>query len=283
MPHPNKFDTRQYMRDNAFEAFYYEDANLKNVSPHQHDFYEIYLFEGGDVTYVVGEKAYDLIPGDILLLPPKEPHHPIFNSWNVRYSRLILWITELFIQNAKESCNCNFALPFDMISEHGVHLMRIDPTARNELSQIVYRMAAREPETYARAENNISLLDFLVRLNRLYANYQIPANEKDPFAPHLVRIIDFIVNNFERPITLEEIAGQCYLSKYHLAHAFKRTMGITVYQYITMRRLYRARQMLLAGVTPGNVAKRCGFTDYSAFYRVFKKEYGISPKECGRS
>ncbi|MDR1558989.1 MAG: AraC family ligand binding domain-containing protein [Clostridiales bacterium] len=122
MPHASKFNTRQYMLDNAFEAFYYEDSDLASVMSHQHDFYEIYLFEGGDVTYAVGAEKYDLLPGDILLLPPQEPHHPIFNSWNVRYSRLVLWISELFIQNAKESCNCNFALPFDMINEHGVHL-----------------------------------------------------------------------------------------------------------------------------------------------------------------
>jgi AraC-like DNA-binding protein len=156
--------------------------------------------------------------------------------------------------------------------------MRLEPSIRNELSQIVFQMTAREEETYSRARNNISLLSFLVKLNRLYANYKMPANEKDPFSPHLIRVIDYVVNNFEKPITLDEIAAQCYLSKYHLAHEFKRTMGMTVYQYVTTRRVCRARQMLLTGVKPGKAAKLCGFSDYSAFYRAFMKEYGRSPR-----
>ena len=278
MPHANEFDTRQYMLDNAFEAFYYEDANLEQVPSHQHNFYEIYLFEGGDVTYEVRDKLYNLLPGDILLFPPQEPHHPIFNSWRVTYSRLVLWISERFIQNAKESCNCNFALPFDLISEHGVHLMRLDPVVRNELSKIVFDMVSREEETYARAQNNISLLCFLVKLNRIYAKYNMPTDKKDPFAPHLIRIVDYVANNFERPITLEDISGHCFISKYHLAHEFKRTMGMTIYQYVTMRRMYRVKQMLLSGIKPGEAAKQCGFSDYTTFFRAFKKEYGCSPK-----
>lgn len=275
----NEFHARRRGLNNAFEAFYHVHDKLKPVTAHTHSFYEIYFFESGDVKYEIGDKQYDLLPGDILLLPPQEPHHPIFNSWNATYARLVLWISEQFIQNAKENCNCNFALPFDMASEYGLHLMRLEPDKRNELSHIVYDMATRTDETYARAQNNIALLDLLIKLNRIYSTYRLPADSTDPFAGHLIRVIDYIVHNFEHPITLDDIAGECYLSKYHLAHEFKRTMGMTVYQYITMRRIYRARQMLLSGISPGEVAKRCGFLNYSAFFRAFKKEYGKSPKE----
>lgn len=279
MPHTTTFDPRQFMMDNAFEAFYYQTTNLKRVGSHQHGFYEIYLFESGNVTYVVGNKKYDLLPGDMLLLPPQEPHYPIFNLPDVTYSRLVLWISDLFIQNAKESCNCNFALPFDLASEHGIHLMRLEPAISNELFRIVYEMATREEETYARAQNNVALLSFFIRLNRLYADYTMQQKQKDPFSTHLIQIVDYIVNNFDQPITLEAVAEHCFLSKGYLSHGFKRTMGVTVRRYITMRRLFRARQMLLAGGKPNEVARRCGFEEYSTFFRSFKKEYGIAPKE----
>ena len=65
MSQTNEFDTRQYMFDNAFEAFYYEDTDLQQVPSHQHNFYEIYMFEGGDVTYEVRDKLNNLLPGEI--------------------------------------------------------------------------------------------------------------------------------------------------------------------------------------------------------------------------
>ena len=278
MPTATPFASRQYMLDSAFEAFYYNTTDVWRVASHTHDYYEIYLFESGDVTYRVGGQQYSLLPGDILLLAPGEPHHPVLNQPHKVYSRLVLWVSKAFIENTRESCGCNFALAFDIAGEHGTHVLRLRPGVWNELFQIVFQMATRPPDPYARALNNISLLDFLVKLNRHYAGYSQAINREDPFAPHLTRAVDYISNNFHRPITLEDVADSCYISKFHLAHEFKRLMGMTVFQYISSRRLYRARQLMLGGEGPAEAARRCGFGDYSAFYRAFRAAYGQSPK-----
>ena len=70
-----------------------------------------------------------------------------------------------------------------------------------------------------------------------------------------------------------------FVSKYHLSHAFSGEVGISVYRYIMLRRLLLARQLLMAGESAGQVCRACGFSDYTAFYRAFKSEYGISPRE----
>ena len=279
MPHSYEFDPRQYMLDNAFEAFYYSTADFERVAPHYHNFYEIYLFENGDVTYVVGDHRYHLQPGDILFMSPKTSHHPIFNDTKITYSRLVLWISELFIENAKESCNCNFSLVFDIISEHKMHLLRLQPAMRNQLFDTVSEMALRQPSTYSRALNNICLLEFLVNINQLYTGYHPSFEHNDRFTPHLVKAIDFINHNYEKQLTLEQIADVCFISKYHLAHGFKRTMGMSVYRYINMRRIFRSRQLLLSGMKPGVVGKKCGFPNYSSFFRAFKAEYAVSPSQ----
>lgn len=282
MPHGSKFNTRQYMLDNAFEAFYYTSTDLKRVAPHFHDYYEVYLFESGDVTYVVEDKKYDLFPGDILLIAPQVSHHPVFNSLDTIYSRLVLWISPDFMESANESCRCNFTLPFDIISEHGRHLLRLQPQVRDGLFETVYKMATIKEHTFARAKNNIALLDFLVMLNTQYTNYNYRQERVDP-PSKMIHIVDYINNNLAGDLSLDRIADHFYMSKYHLSHEFKRVMGTSVYRYINRRRIFRSRHLIQSGTAPGAASRLCGFSDYSAFFRSFKAEYGVSPQEFERA
>ena len=55
-------------------------------------------------------------------------------------------------------------------------------------------------------------------------------------------------------------------------------MGITPHSYITQRRLALAKRMLFDGMSPTEVYRRCGYADYSSFYRAFREHYGFSPK-----
>ena len=64
------FDTRQHMKSEDFEIFYYKDLNLSQVSLHIHSHYEFYYFVEGSVSYRLGDNEYLLEPGDCLLIPP---------------------------------------------------------------------------------------------------------------------------------------------------------------------------------------------------------------------
>ena len=88
-----------------------------------------------------------------------------------------------------------------------------------------------------------------------------------------------IGENLHAELSLDSLAGELFVSKYHLSHAFSREVGVSVYRYILMRRLMMARQLLTDGEPAGQVCRSCGFADYTSFYRAFKSEYGISPRE----
>ena len=83
-------------------------------------------------------------------------------------------------------------------------------------------------------------------------------------------------------LSLELLASKFYVSKYHLSHEFGKAMGTGVYRYIMLKRLLVARQLLLKGMSAGEVCSKCGFKDYTNFYRAFKDEYGISPSEVNK-
>ena len=92
-------------------------------------------------------------------------------------------------------------------------------------------------------------------------------------------LVEYIENHLEEELSLERLAEEFYVSKYHIAHVFKDNIGLSIHQYITKKRLLLCEEAIRAKMNITDVYQTYGFGDYSSFYRAFKKEYGISPKE----
>jgi AraC family transcriptional regulator len=92
-----------------------------------------------------------------------------------------------------------------------------------------------------------------------------------------------IERNLDRSLTLGEVAAACDVSRYHLAHAFARSTGYSVMQYVRGRRLTLAAQALAAGA-PGilNLALESGYGSHEAFSRAFRTQFGASPEMIRR-
>ncbi len=94
------------------------------------------------------------------------------------------------------------------------------------------------------------------------------------------RIRAHLLENFSRDVSLEEISKLCFISKNQAINVFRETYGVTPYRYLLDFRLRRAGELLLATNSPvTEIGFGVGFSVYSAFYRVFKKKYGLSPAE----
>ena len=96
-------------------------------------------------------------------------------------------------------------------------------------------------------------------------------------------ILNYIETHINENISLNTIADNFYVSKYHIAHIFKNQMGLSIHQYILKKRLSICKAAIVSGSNINTVFLECGFGDYSSFYRAFKKEFGISPKEFKNS
>jgi AraC-like DNA-binding protein len=118
----------------------------------------------------------------------------------------------------------------------------------------------------------IPLLCELCRLQRDSEQISVPQEDSVGY-----RIIQYLNENMEANITLDDICQRFYLSKSQLCRIFREATGVTVKQYLNAKRLVRAKQRIDAGELPTYVYLQCGFNDYSSFYRAYVKYYGAAP------
>ena len=78
---------------------------------------------------------------------------------------------------------------------------------------------------------------------------------------------------------LERLEKEFFVSREHIAREFKRQTGQTVHRYIVKARLDRCCTLIEQGLPITEVYKTSGFGGYNHFFRAFKKEYGMTPKE----
>ena len=89
----------------------------------------------------------------------------------------------------------------------------------------------------------------------------------------------YIESEMAQKITLAETARRFLVSESTINQLFRKRMQSSFYHYVTQRRLIAAKTLLLSGVSAEQICMQVGFGDYSAFYRAFKREYGISPSQ----
>ena len=272
------FDPWQVMKSQTFEVFHYRQPRPDTVDVHHHDFYEVYFLLGGEIEYWVDGRILRMHPGDMLLIHPMELHRPILNETNRIYERIVLWINKEYLEGLEGE---NLSRCFDTDQPQHTHLIR--PTAA-ERTALTARLGELVREYYSREFGSALsayglFLQFMVQLNRMALQAQNRQEESQQLSELVGNVLHYIGENLGQPLSLEQLADRFYISKYHLSHAFSREVGVSVHRYIMLRRLLLARQLLMAGEPAGQVCGSCGFTDYTSFYRAFKSEYGISPRD----
>lgn len=279
MPKIQRFDTRQYMRSNTFEIFRYKDAYMKEVALHHHDFYEVYFFLSGNVKYNIESRSYLLTPGDVLLISPMELHQPMFGAEQRDYERIVLWIDRQFLEGFSLPGQ-SFTACFDTSDPGHTNLLRPEGVARQFLTylleQLMMEVAREDP--YREIAALTYLAQVLISLNRL-ARQQKKDNLMAAPDSAVYNVLGYINEHYSEDLTLDDLANKFFVSKYHLSREFQRLVGTSVHRYIVQKRLVMAKQMLSDGTPSSEVYQHCGFGDYSNFYRAFKAEYQISPKE----
>ena len=272
-----EFSTRQYMISKDFEIYYYSDQGLKKTNNHSHNYYEFYFFLEGTVDIQIEDTRYPLQYGDVVFLPPKVMHHAIIHNPGTPYRRFVFWISKAYMNYFLQQSDCYGYILEEAQKKH--YLMHNNQLDANDIhAKIIALIEELHSDDYAKEEQlSLSVQQLLLSLNRkLYAQTHENIKKESSMYQNLLSYID---DNLEEDLTLDAIASHFYVSKYYVSHVFKDNTGMSVHQYILKKRLNACKNAMLSEECITSFYEAYGFWDYSAFYRAFKKEYGISPKE----
>jgi len=94
-----------------------------------------------------------------------------------------------------------------------------------------------------------------------------------------LRIADYVNANLDAPLSVPLMCSEFHLSHSEIYSIFKRYFNSTPAEYIKVRRLSKACELLKnTNMQINKIGSECGFPDYNYFSKIFKREYGISPR-----
>lgn len=273
------FLTHSYHLDCDYRIVVYSDSSDKNIYSHSHDFFEMYLLISGRVVYNTAGSSFYLQPGDFLFINRRQEHFPEMLDFSIPYERLALQVSPQIL---------------NMLSLDGVDLSECftkdtfrvyhyPPSIRAKLSALLEELITlyTGEDVYGRQIlGRCCLAQFFVEVNKHNNDPQIFSFNRDNKEMGILSLVDqYFKNHMDRQITVAQLSDYFYMNRYYFMHRFKEISGMTIYQYILHLRLNAAEEMVRNGATISSASQQCGFGDYSNYYRCFKKEYGMAPRD----
>jgi AraC-like DNA-binding protein/mannose-6-phosphate isomerase-like protein (cupin superfamily) len=263
-----KVESARFWRDSRFRDMECLSASFltHEYAPHAHDTFSIGAIESGSQIATVRGRREETGPGDLYLIDPGVVHDGTPGGEGYRY-RMIYPDTKLFIDILEDVTG----KAFNATPSFAGALPRDPQLAK------AFHTAHRTLESGAGAlESDESMFSVLAAIFARYGStIVLPVDTKERGAVGRAR--DYLTENFDSDVGLEELAKVAGLSRAHLIRAFRREYYITPHAFLTDRRVLVARRLLREGRMPADVAVECGFADQAHFTRHFKSRTGVTP------
>ena len=270
---PLQYEQRGYLKED-FRLFHLADDRREDFGYHYHTFHKMILLLAGRADYAVEGEHYRLQPGDLVLVGRGTIHRPEVADGDF-YERMILYISPKYLSELgggedMAACFARAQAQFRYVF-HTAYGDRI-----RELFTLLER--ARIEGGYGGELLQRALFaQLMVAVNRTVFSTQ--GVEADGGDTKVVAILQYLNGHLAQPLSIDELAGRFYISKYHMMRRFRAETGYSIHNYVTEKRLLLAQQLLQSDVPLRTVAEQCGYQDYSTFSRAYKKQFGCSPSQ----
>jgi len=267
-------DINKIINGNGFLYRHTKDnADEKNefILHNHNDKIEILIFIAGKADYVIEGSRYNMMPGDIVIANENEMHKMIVSP-EEKYERIVIKVHDSFF--------CMFPALKNVFTKRRIgtgNKLSLSETEHQEVMNL-----CRKIEQYSSVYNKDEIISeiiqniikeilFLVNQSRYDKENSKNTDER------IKKILVYINENLTSHITLDSIADNFFINKFHLCRIFKKNTGMTLNRYINYKRLLLAKELHGNGENLTTASMNAGFDSYSTFYKVYKKELGKAP------
>lgn len=252
--------------------------------PHTHNYFQIYCMIKGSITHFVGGSSSVLSQGEVFIIPPHARHHVKKNEPNAEFYSFC------FLEDALDQLVRSGSLASSFLRDlKNMDLSKIHPKVTLDAEETLYAEVIMERilKEFTQRKmgsgeviraNAVILLTMIARAyfenkpEGLTIDFQTKKQS-------ILHCIQYINDNYAENITLENMAQLSAMSKTSFCTLFSETAGCTLHQYLNRQRIEHAALMIRKGYSLASVSNLCGYSDFSTFFRNFKKITGLSPAQ----
>lgn len=249
----------------------------KQSNYHDHDFAEITYILSGKGRYLVDGKEYAVTAGDIIMCNPGVKHQNLQVNAKEPTVEFFTGFTDFHFKN----------MPKNSIAfRDNNYILHTSNETKQEISKHCYEMVAENESNqvgkYFMLKAHLMQIMLLIirEITEVQDGGQKGCNFESYNKSYAVKqIINYLNENYESKISLDQIAHNMYLSPVYVSKIFKEETGESPINYLIKIRLEKAKDILSIskGSSIKSVANRVGYEDVYHFSKLFKKYYGISP------
>jgi len=281
--------------------------NQHSGKAHVHNFPQIIYCEQGGGSHRLGTQKWDVRAGDLFLIAPYEIHDadnlgarwvlqftvdaiaPIGYPFQTVATTTIAPPSENSLlsppsENSLLSIYSNpLLLPFLRLAGTQSGYFHItsqkQPMWAQYLQSLQTELHLKQPGYKEAARAYLTLI--LVEIARLAPERTAPPFQEQPLLAEVFGLIDA---RYAEPISLADVASAVGRSSSYLTTFVRRLTGRTVVEWITERRMAKARRLLLqTDASLSNICIQIGYRDTNGFIRLFRRLYGMTPGEWRRA
>lgn len=249
---------------------------------HQHEEVQITYVVSGNGKLFVADSIHNFGPGDLFVIPSNSPH--LFQN-NVEEGIEAHMISLFFSGNTVVKAFAHFP-ELDNIRSFLHELgagMKLSPCPDN-LAEQMQEFPSLVP--FRKFTRFLSLLDRLTRVSKVpLTGFVYPKEISHNEGQRMRAIFEYVTNNFQKEISLNDIADLAYMTPNAFCRFFKQRTNKTFFQFLIELRIEHACQLLAQthDVPIGEIAYKSGFRSISNFNRKFKELKGMAPSKYYRS
>lgn len=242
---------------------------------HYHDYFELVIFEAGDIHYICESATYLPQPGDVLLIPPGAFHMSAIQCDKTLYKRHVFYL----YPNALDVYDCSVLTDFLKPQNNNLAVLSLKAQEREELFSLLYKLdktlACKQEPAYAALSTGI-LIQIFFLLNQ---GEWGPGDNHASLPENVSAVKEYIDRNFLELRSINEIAAHFFYSREYISRLFRKYFNTNVSEYIAARRIAYSQQLIEQGRSISEACYQSGFENMSTFIRSFRNITGMTPSE----